>query len=292
LRALRAQFAQAFPAFSQSFPSKLHCSKSRAVSLSQTDTAFFISPQGSEFMANVLPNNTAATAPKETAVSLAGWLKALLDPVDWAALLQINDHGYPIPIVRRVTQFPEMWDPNWFKAICACFPLLDAWEVHQLLRAKGRRNDPLGPLEDIEPPPGTRWDLVIYDLRASSIGDPRNGPNTPIAKIYDLQLETTDSVQDKASTHEIGAATGSTHPGDSPEEASTRDFLTRLMREDPSNEARHLKATLQEQCQNQCGEISADAFNRIWAACIDEMGAVAYKKSGPRGPHQARRRPK
>jgi hypothetical protein len=82
------------------------------------------------------------------------------------------------------------------------------------------------------------------------------------------------------------------HPGDNPAEACTREFLTRLMRLDPENKARQRKADLKDKCQKQCGEIPIRSFERIWPACIDETGASAYKKTGPRGEMTAPRRSK
>jgi hypothetical protein len=84
----------------------------------------------------------------------------------------------------------------------------------------------------------------------------------------------------------------STHPGDTNAEACTRSFLTDLMREDPDNKTRHAKADLQQKCKHACGEISGEAFKQILAACIDETGATAYSKPGPRGPHTVPRRSK
>jgi hypothetical protein len=97
---------------------------------------------------------------------------------------------------------------------------------------------------------------------------------------------------DEDFTAKVKAPIGSTHPGDNSAKACTRKFPVDLMRADPSNKAQHSKAELKAECRGQCGEISDRAFDQIWAACIDETGAAAYKKSGPRGPHQARRQSK
>jgi hypothetical protein len=75
----------------------------------------------------------------------------------------------------------------------------------------------------------------------------------------------------------VNTPANAAHPGDSPAEASTREFLKGLMQTDPKNTARHCKAELKKRC----GEIST--FDRIWADCISETGAGGYKKSGPRG---------
>ena len=80
----------------------------------------------------------------------------------------------------------------------------------------------------------------------------------------------------------VGVPVGIAHPGDTPAEACTRKFLMELMTRDPNNEARRFKAELKSQCRTRC-KMADRAFDQIWAACIRETGAVAYKKSGPRG---------
>jgi hypothetical protein len=77
------------------------------------------------------------------------------------------------------------------------------------------------------------------------------------------------------------------YPGDSSAEAATRALLTEMMLQDPENEARRLKQDLRNE-----SEIPGRAFDRIWANCITDTGAVAYKTGGPRGPHTAPRRPR
>jgi hypothetical protein len=86
----------------------------------------------------------------------------------------------------------------------------------------------------------------------------------------------------------VNTSASSAHPGDSPAEASTRASLANLMREDPKNNKRRIKDEVKEECQKEWG-VSNRAFNIIWATCIQETGAVAYKKRGPRGEHKRRK---
>jgi hypothetical protein len=104
-------------------------------------------------------------------------------------------------------------------------------------------------------------------------------------------LSWTPAAADGAGESNTNDAASKTYPGDSPAEASVRASLTKIMRDDPENKARRSKQDLKDRCLEDPG-ISGRAFERIWANCITDTGAVAYKTGGPRGPHTAPRRSK
>jgi hypothetical protein len=60
------------------------------------------------------------------------------------------------------------------------------------------------------------------------------------------------------------------------------------MREDPENKERRNKDAVKKECQKRW-DVPTRAFDIIWTTCIQETGAVAYKKRGPRGEHKAQR---
>jgi hypothetical protein len=72
-------------------------------------------------------------------------------------------------------------------------------------------------------------------------------------------------------------------PGDSKEQADTRAFLYCLMTDHPTGTSK-TKSDYYYECRERFG-ISLRGFERIWNDTIDQTGAVAFRKSGPRGPH-------
>jgi hypothetical protein len=113
-------------------------------------------------------------------------------------------------------------------------------------------------------------------------------PATPALGSESPQMQSLNTNEQRPDSIALDPA----HPGDNPAEACTRRVLKNLMKQDPKNNARRTKPELQGECQKQCGEIPTRAFERIWSACISETGAVAYKKSGPRGAMNAPSQPK
>jgi hypothetical protein len=88
----------------------------------------------------------------------------------------------------------------------------------------------------------------------------------------------------KADDLEVGLA----RPGDSLAQAKTRQFLRNLMRSSPRPEGK-TKSDWRRECRERFG-IPTRSFDRIWDEVIDFTNAVAYRRSGPRGPHRSPRR--
>jgi hypothetical protein len=80
-------------------------------------------------------------------------------------------------------------------------------------------------------------------------------------------------------------------PGDKPGERRARRFLSRLMDKHPKGLGRKTRDDFLRVCKKRFG-ISGRAFDGIWDWAIDCTGAVAFRKSGPRGSHTNRRRSK
>jgi hypothetical protein len=63
-----------------------------------------------------------------------------------------------------------------------------------------------------------------------------------------------------------------------------RALVKAIMLQDPHNKARWTKKRLKKHVEKVCGsKVANRTFEQIRAACIEETGAVAYKKTGPRG---------
>jgi hypothetical protein len=79
------------------------------------------------------------------------------------------------------------------------------------------------------------------------------------------------------------------HPGDSTEDRRVRRFLHRCMVKHPTGFSGRSKSDFSDACMKRF-KVSRRRFDAIWDACINQSGAVAWRNTGPRGPHKARRR--
>jgi hypothetical protein len=81
---------------------------------------------------------------------------------------------------------------------------------------------------------------------------------------------------------------GSDRPGDSEAQAQARAYLRRLMREYPKGVPGKRKRDFRNECAQQFGTSDRE-FERIWRDEIARLGAIGWRKRGPRGPRRARK---
>ena len=79
---------------------------------------------------------------------------------------------------------------------------------------------------------------------------------------------------------------GRVRSGNSAAEANARALLFDLIQQHPNGppEGKH-KGDLENECTREFG-VSKRAFAQIWTETIKVTGAVAYRRSGPRGPRR------